>query len=1000
MRYIWALVFINVIYCIIDSRISGNNLAGAKRIIGKVSFVNSYVLFVASLLACVSKSAWAQPDSYFLSRAYDVKDGLPQNGVSAFTRDHNDFIWILTNGGVVRWDGRNFRRPDVAEARVIGSSFKRDYAGNLYLVGMENIYVVDASSNLQKVAGRNDSTLFFTFAGDIVFRTLGRPALKEKYPGLSAILPEADGAVRQVVADGEGSYYLLREDAALYVTAGTASLLWTGKEPGNAFVLNSRLVYLYKNGDYEVYVKGGLIHRGRLEEIAVQQHLAVQGEVQQRADHSKSVVRFDNTWYELKLDSGNFLSVSSFFKMDDVANIKSSFYDADCGLVLLGGYNTGFEVFKKKYIRQIRLFKETSQNNIYSLVELSKGTVITDRELFRKLYSPAQPWVYSHAGPLLKLPSGRLMFGNEGNIFELDKHLRVTNKWHVNSRVRDLVRIDSLVFYSPSPFGYCNPETGHAVQIPSEQFPSFGEVVRAIAPSFNEGCLYAVIGRHLYELNMKNQTRKMIAEGAFDSPARVRVNLYPDFKTKKLFLVHENEGISILLPDHKLVKLPLDPDQALLRCHHILTDGDGDYWLTSNNGLFLLAGEDLRMLIDNKQKELHYRKFGVYDGLANEEFNGGFTGSGVIKGDLVMLPSAIGLVSFNASVMKAGKEAAGRIVLDRVTIDDSIQMQSEGYILSPDFKRFEVDFSYPFIRDYNGKLLYTVEGANDLTWLAIPPDGKLVLKNMPAGDYKLRVKVGNATYPDEIAIPLQVKQYWYKRSETITCAVLIILCVLSGGYRARVRYLKRRLQYERAMNQERIRSLRQQFNPHFLQNIFSFLGHNAEHGISGSRIAGYVGKISTFYREVLVSTGKVTVRLEEELDLLDKYLSIQQDISRINFAYEITISEDADTFGVEVPGLLLQPVVENILKHAFDAETKDPMIRITVGEEEENYVTCTISDNGKGYQAGRISDRSMGNRISRERLALTYMHFKYPPEFSITSQPGAGTTVLIKIPVL
>ena len=108
------------------------------------------------------------------------------------------------------------------------------------------------------------------------------------------------------------------------------------------------------------------------------------------------------------------------------------------------------------------------------------------------------------------------------------------------------------------------------------------------------------------------------------------------------------------------------------------------------------------------------------------------------------------------------------------------------------------------------------------------------------------------------------------------------------------------------------------------------------------------------------------------MQALENYLELEKLRFKEKLSYEIQVAEEVDQFETEIPPLLVQPFVENALKHGLSNLENGGMIKITFGLENDTLL-IRIQDNGKGYDtnneiAGR--HRSMGIELTRRRLAL------------------------------
>ena len=193
----------------------------------------------------------------------------------------------------------------------------------------------------------------------------------------------------------------------------------------------------------------------------------------------------------------------------------------------------------------------------------------------------------------------------------------------------------------------------------------------------------------------------------------------------------------------------------------------------------------------------------------------------------------------------------------------------------------------------------------------------------------------------------------------------LFLALLAG---AQARAAERRGErFRSAAKAAELRSLRYQVNPHFLFNTFNSLSALVMTG-KAERAEQMIQTISRFYRHSLAddSTGDVT--LEDEIDLQEHYLEIES----VRFPERLRVRVDlpSELAGYKVPGMILQPLVENSVKYGVSASSKPVTISITAREEYGRLV-LTVSDDGPG-SAGDKHGFGIGLANVRDRIEARF----------------------------
>lgn len=208
---------------------------------------------------------------------------------------------------------------------------------------------------------------------------------------------------------------------------------------------------------------------------------------------------------------------------------------------------------------------------------------------------------------------------------------------------------------------------------------------------------------------------------------------------------------------------------------------------------------------------------------------------------------------------------------------------------------------------------------------------------------------------------------------------------------------------EKLLRQTQLNALQQQINPHFLFNTLNLISRTAMFNDTESTIA-LVEAISRILRFNL-DNGSRTVQLSQELEILHSYIFVQE--TRFEGRVKIVLSVDQNVPDLEVPPMILQPLVENSIIHGLKNRRSGATVRVAV-ICEGGLVRITISDNGCGISRERMRELeeqdesaaagrpSIGLANVRSRLHLAYGDAGV---LSLDSAPGKGTKVTIRIPI-
>ena len=224
------------------------------------------------------------------------------------------------------------------------------------------------------------------------------------------------------------------------------------------------------------------------------------------------------------------------------------------------------------------------------------------------------------------------------------------------------------------------------------------------------------------------------------------------------------------------------------------------------------------------------------------------------------------------------------------------------------------------------------------------------------------------------------------------CALYLALLT---GERARTAE-RREGEYRRAAKAAELRSLRYQVNPHFLFNTLNSLSALVLTG-KGEAAERMIQTLSTFYRRSLADDPTADVPLREEFALQKLYLEIEavRFPQRLQAVYDLP----GDLAEARIPGMILQPLVENSVKHAV-ASSPDRVTITLSARQEHGQLVVTVSDDGAAARPPGLSDTQRGHGIGlanvRDRLAA-----RFGEGAGLVSGPVPdGYATILRIPIV
>jgi LytS/YehU family sensor histidine kinase len=183
-------------------------------------------------------------------------------------------------------------------------------------------------------------------------------------------------------------------------------------------------------------------------------------------------------------------------------------------------------------------------------------------------------------------------------------------------------------------------------------------------------------------------------------------------------------------------------------------------------------------------------------------------------------------------------------------------------------------------------------------------------------------------------------------------------------------------------------ALRMQLQPHFLFNTLNSISALVHSNPDGAD--EMISRLGDFLRSTLDAPHEQLVTLRRELAFIQDYLAIEQ----IRFQDRLRVETEipAELMDLRVPSFILQPLVENALKHGLADRTKGGTLHLRARKESGSLV-LEIQDDGEGFVPGR---EGLGLTNVRSRLGLLY---KGKHQIDILGASGRGTLVILRLPL-
>lgn len=550
----------------------------------------------------------------------------------------------------------------------------------------------------------------------------------------------------------------------------------------------------------------------------------------------------------------------------------------------------------------------------------------------------------------------------------------------------------------------------------------------------DDGKLYGVMYRDLYEVNSSSIVLK-------------RLNCLP-FKSKSI--IHQKEGYFLLGGDQGLFSYELKtgkydqlkdiPEKVtgLLKSSTgriwVITGDDDIYWI--DDSTVISAGKQLNLnkstLYDITEDQYGTVWVASNNGLYRFEKRGdtylssrytihnGLSSNEVYKvgadKESIWFSTFEGL--FSLPLHGDGKNVVGpSIHLQQMTINNKPYTASDSIKFTYD--QNDLHFTFDILTFKNGilnKLVYRLSDGNENKTVQVNSN-EIFLENLSPGTYQLTVyginndgvkSLNPAVFYIAITAPFW-QTWWF-----ISIAALLLAFGISVLIRVIVGNVKKaeeaKTMVNKLMAEYQITALQAQMNPHFIFNsintIQSYILERDE-----EEAYNYLSKFGRLIRMVLHHSQEKTLLLEKELEVLNLYIDLEKLRFDDCFDYELIFQDSVNPSGIYVPGMLIQPYVENAIWHGIvnlKGKRRGQLV-ITI-QQTNDLLSVSIKDNGVGREKAmsfRKNQRhkSVGMQLTAQRLKIMNQLHGYETAnvevidlFNEANEPE-GTEVRIYIPI-
>ena len=982
--------------------------------------------------------------------AFTEDDGLANNNVFDVTQDGRGYLWIATKDGLSKYNGEKFQNFRVRQGlpsnsvRAVAHDEQDHIFAGCFLSGLAILQNNTVLKTLHVPGTQNDTyrRLYYSLKHQILFigTDYGIYGLKDSklfklaepnYPdSKSSILAisEYEGVIYFTVQSQEnkGGFFKIDVNDSDFGGSTVTKIIGGDSAYGCTVLDNS----IFVNMSWHIYKY--LPNTGKIVEFAKTGKQFAPWSLAPFGPHKLGMGGWAESVYIPGIQVLDLLTrkeTPSLYNLG-TTSVNNFIYDpntrvnwvcSDIGLYCL--YNSPFEVYNnidKVRINDIEIHNDSiyvmTENHLWKIKE-GKWKKLYDKKQLEDILSRMQKNYISKKGNIKFHHTELRELLQEGKPFlirnfnsDLNRNYLLTSKGAIS--------FPDFKTYLPIPHGnFIGDEKGRTLWIPDNQhfryFPSAKDSIDNFPfESFN--------GKLLMNIH------KILRKGEI---------FYFASAINGLYCIKGNENFHLNSTNSKL-------DNSLT---DIEMDINGEVWCTSSSGNLFHIGFDGKPVIkkiynENNSKisghnykwlkfNNHYLYLGTNKGLnkipisqldstriETVMFYNKFNGYDFLSANSPVSDTDGNIyVSTPERIIKISNESGNdnisklKVIIQNIWLDDHhVRLQQlSGKGLPQTTRDITIVFSVLKL-PITGNIEYRFK-INDNWW---EKGNTIILQSPKSGLYKIEIEVTDKetsiSYTDSISFRINDPFWlsWWFILLSVSAIILVPYRILKSRFLQQKKVADEKSQLTMEIAELHIQSLQSQMNPHF---VFNSLNSIQSYILSNNTIdaATYLGTLGSIIRMNLENVSEEYISLSDEIKFLEKYIEIE----RMRFKDTLSLKISAQVQNSDktyLPPMLIQPLIENSIKHGIRASSKEGIINVEFLLTED-LLSITVTDNGIGRTRAAIyagnQHKSLGLELITRRLNLMNEKnktnkFQILINDLIEGGNPAGTKVRIIIPQL
>lgn len=442
--------------------------------------------------------------------------------------------------------------------------------------------------------------------------------------------------------------------------------------------------------------------------------------------------------------------------------------------------------------------------------------------------------------------------------------------------------------------------------------------------------------------------------------------------------------------------VPYEGPEGKTIIRHIAPGLANALWLGTDRGLY-------RLRFDQNLEFIGSKRFRVEDGLPGDDISD----LAVYQGSVYALSTSAGLAILTPPFIKR-KEKQEKVRVLKAMHGEETTFSPQKVDLQYNDNDLQLRLSDFSFRNDNLGYDYILEGHSKQWYRTLDP--QVIFTGLPPGNYTFiatndRNDESSFNYLPIKVVPAFWQTTWFLVALVFLGIAIIYLALRSILLRSRMRSLQK-IETKKKLAQLELEAIKAQINPHFIYNCLNSIQYFTQSG-ELNKAGQYLDLFSVLIRQTMNLSRIAFATVEQEVDYLSNYLKMEKMRFKDRLSFKIDIDSGLSTMKL-LPPMLLQPFVENALKHGIAKNTDGGHIKIQFAKGDHEDLEVFIEDNGPGFKEEKTVEKlrkgnSLGLRLSKSRLYTYNELFKLGLALDVISKDPntegqTGTVIKLTIP--